>query len=97
MGTFLNILLFWKPAQSRNNYQKHYLPKVHYLKNKQFVGVFAGEVEELQGRLRASRHRVSELERDLSVGKEHIRTLESSVREESTHQVNLRQLNEDLG
>lgn len=63
----------------------------------EFIGVFPGEVEELQGRLRASRHRVSELERDLSVGKEHIRTLESSVREESTRQVNLSQLNEDLG
>lgn len=63
----------------------------------EFTAVLPGEVEELQGRLRASRHRVSELERDLSVAKEHIRTLESSVREESSRQVGLRQLNEDLG
>lgn len=63
----------------------------------EFTAVLPGEVEELQGRLRASRHRVSELERDVSVGKEHIRTLENSVRDESSRQVGLRQLNEDLG
>uniref|UniRef100_A0A1B6L4L5 Golgin subfamily A conserved domain-containing protein n=1 Tax=Graphocephala atropunctata TaxID=36148 RepID=A0A1B6L4L5_9HEMI len=49
----------------------------------------SGEVEELQGRLRASRHRVSELERELATARCHIVGLEGSYSDVTRSQATL--------
>ncbi|XP_054284452.1 golgin subfamily A member 2-like isoform X2 [Macrosteles quadrilineatus] len=53
-------------------------------KKQEELNVKNGEIEDLQGRLRASRHRVSDLERDLAACRAQTAALESSVSQLTT-------------